>query len=114
MEDIAEKVQERGRKGSSGERLTEATITAAVSEGVKDLLRNSQAMIFVAGFNRPNLHYSVRLKQDVATDAYDYIGSVVNGVSRTATIYTTTVKEVETLYQNLKDDETSSNVQDNV
>jgi len=81
-----------------------ATSTAAVTKDVKDILRIPQAMVFMAGFNRPNLHYSVRLKPDVATETYDYIASVVNGEFKDCSgiIYTTTVKEVETLYQELK------------
>jgi len=81
-----------------------ATSTAAVTKDVKDILRIPQAMVFMAGFNRPNLHYSVRLKPDVATESYDYIASVVNGEFKDCSgiIYTTTVKEVETLYQELK------------
>jgi len=81
-----------------------ATSTAAVTKDVKDILRIPQAMVFMAGFNRPNLHYSVRLKPDVASESYDYIASVVNGEFKgcSGIIYTTTVKEVETLYQELK------------
>lgn len=37
-----------------------ATSTAAVTKDVKDILRVPSAMVFMAGFNRPNLHYSVR------------------------------------------------------
>jgi len=81
-----------------------ATSTAAVTKDVKDILRIPQAMVFMAGFNRPNLHYSVRLKPDVATETYDYIAILVNGEFKgcSGIIYTTTVKEVETLYQELK------------
>jgi len=82
-----------------------ATSTAAVTKDVKDILRIPQAMVFMAGFNRPNLHYSVRLKPDVATETFDFIANLVNGEFKgcSGIIYTTTVKEVETLSQELRD-----------
>eukprot|EP00092_Neocalanus_flemingeri_P026366 GFUD01028582.1.p1 GENE.GFUD01028582.1~~GFUD01028582.1.p1 ORF type:complete len:664 (+),score=201.59 GFUD01028582.1:102-2093(+) len=81
-----------------------ATSTAAVTKDVKDILRIPQAMVFMAGFNRPNLHYSVRLKPDVAVDNYDYLANLVNEEFKgcSGIIYTTTVKEVETLHAELK------------
>merc|ERR1711892_360117 len=81
-----------------------ATSTAAVTRDVKDILRIPQAMVFMAGFNRPNLHYSVRLKPEVASDNFDYIANLVNVefMGRSGIIYTTTVKEVETLHQELE------------
>merc|ERR1719410_1825343 len=74
-----------------------ATSTAAVTKDVMDILRIPSAMVFTAGFNRPNLHYSVRSKPDIADENYDYLASVVQGEFRNCTgiIYSTTVKEVE-------------------
>lgn len=81
-----------------------ATSTAAVTKDVKDILRIPQAMVFMAGFNRPNLHYSVRMKPEVATESFDYVANLVNEEFKgcSGIIYTTTVKEVETLHQELK------------
>lgn len=81
-----------------------ATSTAAVTKDVKDILRVPSAMVFMAGFNRPNLHYSVRIKPDVAVENYDYLANLVNEEFKgcSGIIYTTTVKEVDTLYQELK------------
>ena len=81
-----------------------ATSTAAVTKDVKDILRIPSAMVFTAGFNRPNLHYSVRIKPEAAEDNYDMLANLVRTEFRdmTGIIYSTTVKEVDTLYAELK------------
>jgi len=81
-----------------------ATSTAAVTKDIKDILRVPSALVFMSGFNRPNLHYSVRIKPENSTDVYEYLVHLVNGEFKRSSgiIYTTTVKEVETLYQELK------------
>ena len=81
-----------------------ATSTAAVTKDVKDILRIPSAMVFTAGFNRPNLHYSVRIKPEAAEDNFDMLANLVKTEFRdmTGIIYSTTVKEVDTLYAELK------------
>jgi len=81
-----------------------ATSTAAVTKDVKEILRIPTAMVFTSGFNRPNLRYSVRSKPENAEENYDYLASLIKGEFRggSGIIYSTTVKEVETLYSELK------------
>ena len=81
-----------------------ATSTAAVTKDVKEILRIPTAMVFTSGFNRPNLRYSVRSKPENAEENYDYLAGLVTGEFRggSGIIYSTTVKEVETLYTELK------------
>ena len=81
-----------------------ATSTAAVTKDVKEILRIPSAMVFTSGFNRPNLRYSVRTKPENAEENYDYIAGLVTGEFKggSGIIYSTTVKEVETLYSELK------------
>ena len=81
-----------------------ATSTAAVTKDVKDILRIPSAMVFTTGFNRPNLHYSVRLKPENAEENIKFLVSLVQGKfkDKTGIIYSTTVKEVDTLYKDLK------------
>jgi len=81
-----------------------ATSTVEVTKDVKNILRIPQAMVFMSGFNRPNLHYSVRLKPDAACDNFDYIASLLKGEfdGQSGIIYTTTIKEVQNLYEELK------------
>ena len=81
-----------------------ATSTAAVTKDVKDILRIPSAMVFTAGFNRPNLHYSVRLKPENAEENIKFLVKLIQGEfkEKTGIIYSTTVKEVDTLYQELK------------
>merc|ERR1719357_1042401 len=55
-----------------------ATSTAAVTKDVKDILRVPSALVFMSGFNRPNLHYSVRIKPENSTDVYEYLVHLVN------------------------------------
>ena len=81
-----------------------ATSTAAVTKDVKDILRIPSAMVFTAGFNRPNLHYSVRLKPENAEENIKFLVKLIQGEfkEKTGIIYSTTVKEVDTLYKELK------------
>ena len=81
-----------------------ATSTAAVTKDVKDILRIPSAMVFTSGFNRPNLHYEVRSKPESAEENIEYLAKLVQGEFKDSTgiIYTTTVKEVDTLYEELK------------
>jgi len=81
-----------------------ATCTSAVTKDVKELLRIPSAMTFMSGFNRPNLHYSVRVKPESATECQDQLAELLTTEFRNQSgiIYTTTVKEVETLADALK------------
>jgi len=81
-----------------------ATSTSSVTKDVKELLRIPSAMTFMSGFNRPNLHYSVRLKPESATDCQDQLAELLSTEFRNQSgiIYTTTVKEVETLADALR------------
>ena len=81
-----------------------ATSTAAVTKDVKDILRIPSAMVFTAGFNRPNLHYSVRLKPENAEENIQFLVKLIQGEfkEKSGIIYSTTVKEVDTLYKELK------------
>ena len=81
-----------------------ATSTAAVTKDVKDILRIPSAMVFTAGFNRPNLHYSVRLKPENAEENIQFLVKLIQGEfkERSGIVYSNTVKEVDTLYKELK------------
>ena len=81
-----------------------ATSTAAVTKDVKDILRIPSAMVFTSGFNRPNLHYSVRMKPENSEENLGMLFNLVQGEFSgcSGIIYTTTVKEVDTLYSELK------------
>ena len=81
-----------------------ATSTAAVTKDVKEILRIPTAMVFTSGFNRPNLRYSVRNKPEDAEENYQYLVRLITGEFKggSGIIYSTTVKEVETLYAELK------------
>jgi len=81
-----------------------ATSTANVTKDVKEILRIPAALVFMAGFNRPNLHYSVRLKPEVATENFDNLANIIENEfsNESGIIYTTTIKEVETLTHELK------------
>ena len=81
-----------------------ATSTAAVTKDVKDILRMPSAMVFTSGFNRPNLHYSVRMKPENSEENLEMLFNLVQGEFSgcSGIIYTTTVKEVDTLYSELK------------
>ena len=86
-------------------------LSAAVTVGskiesstVKDILRMPSAMVFTSGFNRPNLHYSVRMKPENSEENLEMLFNLVQGEFSgcSGIIYTTTVKEVDTLYSELK------------
>jgi len=81
-----------------------ATSTAEVTKDVKSILRIPSALVFLSGFNRPNLHYSVRLKPDDAKENYENLSKLVGKEfeGSSGIIYTTTIKEVETLRDELR------------
>jgi len=76
-----------------------ATSTAAVTKDVKEILRIPSAMVFMSGFDRPNLHYSVRAKPESTGETLDLLAGLLLGQFRDSSgiIYSTTVKEVEQL-----------------
>eukprot|EP00088_Acartia_fossae_P000288 TRINITY_DN10103_c0_g1_i9.p1 TRINITY_DN10103_c0_g1~~TRINITY_DN10103_c0_g1_i9.p1 ORF type:complete len:588 (+),score=119.02 TRINITY_DN10103_c0_g1_i9:139-1764(+) len=81
-----------------------ATSTAEVTKDVKSILRIPSGLVFLSGFNRPNLHYSVRLKPEDSKDNYDNLAQLVGVQFRgqSGIIYTTTIKEVETVTDELR------------
>jgi len=81
-----------------------ATSTADVTKDVKSILRVPSALVFLSGFNRPNLHYSVRLKCDDNKENYENLSKLVGQEFQGSSgiIYTTTIKEVETLRDELR------------
>jgi len=81
-----------------------ATSTAQVTKDVKDILRIPSAMVFTAGFNRPNLHYSVRSKPETTEENLDFLVNLIHGkfAGCSGIIYSTTIKEVESLCHDLK------------
>lgn len=81
-----------------------ATSTAHVTKDVKEILRIPKAMVFLSGFNRPNLHYSVKLKPDSAVENVDQLAALLQTdfKGQSGIIYTTTIKEVETLTDELR------------
>jgi len=81
-----------------------ATSTADVTKDVKSILRVPSALVFLSGFNRPNLHYSVRLKCDDNKENYEKLSKLVGKEFQGSSgiIYTTTIKEVETLRDELR------------
>ena len=71
---------------------------------MKDILRIPSAMVFTAGFNRPNLHYSVRSKPETTEENLDFLVNLIHGkfAGCSGIIYSTTIKEVESLCHDLK------------
>ena len=81
-----------------------ATSTAGVTKDVKEILRIPQALLFMSDFNRPNLRYSVELKPEGAEEQMGLLERLVGKEfkDQTGIIYTTTVKEVETIAGELR------------
>ena len=81
-----------------------ATCTAGVTKDVKEILRIPQALLFMSDFNRPNLRYSVELKPEGAEEQMGLLERLVGKEfkGQTGIIYTTTVKEVETIAGELR------------
>jgi len=81
-----------------------ATSTAGVTKDVKEILRIPQALLFMSDFNRPNLRYSVELKPEGASEQHDLLERLVGREfkGQSGIIYTTTVKEVETIAGELR------------
>ena len=81
-----------------------ATSTAGVTKDVKEILRIPQALLFMSDFNRPNLRYSVELKPEGTSEQMDLLERLVGREFKgeSGIIYTTTVKEVETIAGELK------------
>jgi len=81
-----------------------ATSTAGVTKDVKEILRIPQALLFMSDFNRPNLRYSVELKPEGAEEQMGLLERLVGKEfkGQTGIIYTTTVKEVETIAGELR------------
>ena len=81
-----------------------ATSTAGVTKDVKEILRIPQALLFMSDFNRPNLQYSVELKPEGTSEQMDFLERLVGREFKgeSGIIYTTTVKEVETIAGELK------------
>ena len=85
---------------------------------MKEILRIPQALVFMSDFNRPNLHYSVRLKPETQEEQLALLVKLVETHSpphwyliyqvgtdfrgQSGIIYTTTVKEVETIAGELR------------
>ena len=71
---------------------------------MKEIPRVPDALVFRAPFNRPNLHYKVRLKPESQAENMALLSSLVLGryQGQSGIIYTTTTKEVETIVTELK------------
>ncbi len=76
-----------------------ATATEGVKEDVVDLLSLKNSNIYVTGFNRENLYFSV----ERGVNKRDYITKYIeNNPEEVGIIYAATRKEVDSLYESLK------------
>ncbi len=76
-----------------------ATATEGVKEDVVDLLSLKSSNIYVTGFNRENLYFSV----ERGVNKRDYITKYIeNNPEEVGIIYAATRKEVDSLYESLK------------
>ncbi|NSW95865.1 MAG: RecQ family ATP-dependent DNA helicase, partial [Bacteroidales bacterium] len=76
-----------------------ATATPKVQHDIQKNLGILQAEIFKSSFNRPNLYYEVRSKQDVTKEIIKYIK---NNTGKSGIIYCLSRKKVEELAETLK------------
>ena len=76
-----------------------ATATPKVQHDIQKNLGILQAEIFKSSFNRPNLYYEVRSKQDVTKEIIKYIK---NNPGKSGIIYCLSRKKVEELSETLK------------
>jgi len=76
-----------------------ATATPKVQHDIIKNLGISDAAIFKSSFNRPNLYYEVKAKQDAAREIIKYIK---NNLGKSGIIYCLSRKKVEELAETLK------------
>jgi len=76
-----------------------ATATPKVQHDIQKNLGILEADVFKSSFNRPNLYYEVRSKQDVAKEIIKYIK---NNSGKSGIIYCLSRKKVEELAETLK------------
>jgi len=76
-----------------------ATATPKVQHDILKNLGISDAMVFKSSFNRPNLYYEVKAKQDAAREIIKYIK---NNPGKSGIIYCLSRKKVEELAETLK------------
>lgn len=76
-----------------------ATATPKVQHDIQKNLGILQAEVFKSSFNRPNLYYEVRSKQDVTKEIIKYIK---NNPGKSGIIYCLSRKKVEELAETLK------------
>jgi ATP-dependent DNA helicase RecQ len=76
-----------------------ATATPKVQHDIQKNLGISDAQVFKSSFNRPNLYYEVRPKQDVNREIIKYIK---NNAGKSGIIYCLSRKKVEELAESLK------------
>jgi ATP-dependent DNA helicase RecQ len=76
-----------------------ATATPKVQHDILKNLGISDAMSFKSSFNRPNLYYEVKAKQDAAREIIKYIK---NNTGKSGIIYCLSRKKVEELAETLK------------
>lgn len=76
-----------------------ATATPKVQHDIQKNLGISDAKVFKSSFNRPNLYYEVRPKQDVNREIIKYIK---NNAGKSGIIYCLSRKKVEELAESLK------------
>ena len=76
-----------------------ATATPKVQHDILKNLGISDAAIFKSSFNRPNLYYEVKAKQDAAREIIKYIK---NNAGKSGIIYCLSRKKVEELAETLK------------
>jgi ATP-dependent DNA helicase RecQ len=76
-----------------------ATATPKVQHDIQKNLGITEASIFKSSFNRPNLYYEVRPKQDVTKEIIKYIK---NNSGKSGIIYCLSRKKVEELAESLK------------
>ncbi len=76
-----------------------ATATPKVQHDILKNLGISDAMVFKSSFNRPNLYYEVKAKQDATREIIKYIK---NNIGKSGIIYCLSRKKVEELAETLK------------
>lgn len=76
-----------------------ATATPKVQQDIQKNLGMSEAMLYKSSFNRPNLYYEVRAKQNVAKEIIKYVKS---HSGKSGIIYCLSRKKVEELAEVLK------------